>query len=292
MRKLLALLMVLCMLFSVATVFAGCEDGGKKKSSSSKNDDDEDEDEDDEEENDDENKDDENKDDENKDEGNGDDEGNGEETPNDTEPEATEPTAPAATEDPKNQYQDADAFDRLESDYEKHLNIKYGLDATYIEDLTADFIVNAGTMNHYSLDSIIEAMQDPDVMEYYLENEFYYDDYLGSNIHADITEFSYFEVDEETADAILAAIIEDYDYYGFDASDADALVGIDCDYILSGDDDSWNEESYSIYALLYNNEWLFFTYNAGTWEDGEEYSYAYFELDYFLFDFYYIMKDM
>ena len=45
MKKILALLMALVMLFSVATLIAGCEDSGKKKNSSSKNDDDEDEDE-------------------------------------------------------------------------------------------------------------------------------------------------------------------------------------------------------------------------------------------------------
>lgn len=50
MKKLIALLLVLTMLFSVATLFAGCEDDGGKKKSSSKHEDDED-DEDDEEEN-------------------------------------------------------------------------------------------------------------------------------------------------------------------------------------------------------------------------------------------------
>ena len=47
MKKLLALFLALVMLFSVATLFAGCEeDGGKKKSSSQKQDDDEEEEED------------------------------------------------------------------------------------------------------------------------------------------------------------------------------------------------------------------------------------------------------
>lgn len=40
MKKLLALLLVLCMVFSVATLFAGCDDSSKKKSSSSKQDED------------------------------------------------------------------------------------------------------------------------------------------------------------------------------------------------------------------------------------------------------------
>ena len=43
MKKLLALLLALAMLFSVASIFAGCEDSGKKKKSSSSRDDDEDE---------------------------------------------------------------------------------------------------------------------------------------------------------------------------------------------------------------------------------------------------------
>ena len=48
MKKILCLLLALMMLFSVATLIAGCEDSGSKKSSSSKNDDEEkDEDEDD-----------------------------------------------------------------------------------------------------------------------------------------------------------------------------------------------------------------------------------------------------
>lgn len=67
MKKLLALLLALMMLFSVATVFAGCEDSGKKKSSSSKKDDDDD-DEDEDEDKDDEDKDDEDKDDDKDDE--------------------------------------------------------------------------------------------------------------------------------------------------------------------------------------------------------------------------------
>lgn len=50
MKKLLALLLVIVMLFSVATVFAGCEDSGKKKKSSSSRDDDDEDDEDDEDE--------------------------------------------------------------------------------------------------------------------------------------------------------------------------------------------------------------------------------------------------
>ena len=49
MNKLIAFLLALVMLFSVATVFAGCEDSSNKKTSSSKKHDDDDEDEDDEE---------------------------------------------------------------------------------------------------------------------------------------------------------------------------------------------------------------------------------------------------
>lgn len=50
MKKLIALLLALMMLFSVATVFAGCEDSGKKKKTSSRRDEDDDDDEDEDEE--------------------------------------------------------------------------------------------------------------------------------------------------------------------------------------------------------------------------------------------------
>ncbi len=58
MKQLLALLLALMMLFSVATVFAGCEDSGKKKKSSSSQDDDDDDEDDEDEEDDDKNDDD------------------------------------------------------------------------------------------------------------------------------------------------------------------------------------------------------------------------------------------
>ena len=45
MKKIMALLLALMMLFSVATVFAGCEDSGKKKKTSSRRDEEDEEDE-------------------------------------------------------------------------------------------------------------------------------------------------------------------------------------------------------------------------------------------------------
>ena len=83
MKKIMALLLALMMLFSVATVFAGCEDSGKKKKTSSRRDEeDEDDEENDDEENEDEDRDDE-------DEEDGDDEN---EDPTDPEPTETEPS--------------------------------------------------------------------------------------------------------------------------------------------------------------------------------------------------------
>ncbi len=106
MKKLLALLLVLVMLFSVATVFAGCEDGGKKKSSSSKNDDDDDdEDEDEEDEDNEDDKDDKDNEDDKNDESTGDkNEGEIDVTEPSgnkaTEPKATEPKVEEPTENP------------------------------------------------------------------------------------------------------------------------------------------------------------------------------------------------
>ena len=98
MKKLLALLLALMMLFSVATVFAGCEDSGKKKSSSSSDDDDEDE----EDEEDDEDEDEDKDEDEDEDKDKEDDEKTGNDKPDDgkdyTEPDSDdEPTSGAVT---------------------------------------------------------------------------------------------------------------------------------------------------------------------------------------------------
>lgn len=118
MKKLLALLLALMMLFSVATVFAGCEDSGKKKNSSSSKDDDEDE-----EDEEDEDKDKDEDEDEDKDGEDKDDENKGtvdEEKDNDKDDESEKP-APKPTEGKLPDPEPVEPEDELlDSPYEEH----------------------------------------------------------------------------------------------------------------------------------------------------------------------------
>ena len=181
MKKLLALLLALMMLFSVATVFAGCEDSGKKKSSSSKNDDDEDEDEDEDDEDEDEDKDNEDEDedkdgedeDDNKD---GEDENNGDEDVDVTEPKATEPepTEPEPTEpeptEVESELLDApyEVFDESLNNFVIGAQILSGSEYKYFEVGIQNISENEGILYYYDETEELMAYYCDGVLELYV----------------------------------------------------------------------------------------------------------------------------
>ena len=223
MKKLLALLLALMMLFSVATLFAGCDDSGKKKNSSSKRDDDEDDDEDDEDDGDD---------------GSSDPSGSEPTTDEPTtggEPTTGEPTAggnpttPPATEQ-------KDVLLSLQESMDAYVEVITGKGTSKLERLAPNAYWGA---NGYTMSEIRATFPDA------------YADYAdGETIEARCTLISY-----ELLDATKTAqIAENLEEVGLDADKVEAAAtAVGNVYSSNGVESVENEQT--IYGVCYDGQW-------------------------------------
>ena len=280
MKQLLALLLALMMLFSVATVFAGCEDSGsKKKSSSSKKDDDDDEDED---------EDEDEGDDETEDEGNDetDDENGNVETPTEA------PEEPEPTEKPtKPQQEDTSVNKEVKKALQSILDMEFSQDFKDLEKYAVDFIVEDNLdYTDWTLADILAATEDEEFMELYNSENNYYDDYLGNNIKASISGFSCAKADDATYANIIAATADYYDGSSFDADLVEDIVAISASVDLSGSLDTWTGMPLDgVYAMLYDGTWLILELDEYE-DEGEVEYWVDFMIDSAVFSIYYLLE--
>ena len=273
MKKLLALLLALMMLFSVATVFAGCEDSGKKKSSSSKNDDDEDEDEDEDKDNEDEDEDDKDKDDEDKDD---------EDKDKDNEDEDDEDKDKDNNKDDKEDKEDKEDTnnnvdtDSIQSKLKKavtkvvdtYYNVGspdlYGCAPDEVFDYCEDFY-------EYSTDEIEGAISD-----YYGYMEENITEFAGSNYTVTTELMGYEHADEDFLEKCIEALQEEYDLKKSKITDCYTLF---VELTLSGDESTDTNTDDSLIAICYDGQWYIASYYE--WDDEEE---EYFSCDFLIRD--------
>lgn len=263
MKKLLALLLALMMLFSVATVFAGCEDSGKKKSSSSKkNDDDDDEDEDEDEDDEDEDKDGEDLNDEDKD---GKDEDDEDDEDKDKDNNKDNKDDKDDKEDTNNKVDAESIQGKLKKALTKAVDTYYNVGSPDLYGCAPDEVFDyCEDFYEYSMDEIQDAISD---FYSYMEEEL--TDYVGSNYSVTTELMGYEHADEEFLEKCAEALQEDYDLKKSKFTDCYTLF---VELTLSGDESSDTDTDDSLIAICYDGQWYIASYYQWDDEDGEYFS--------------------